>query len=109
MKNDITKKPLAAFGYSKYSLSIDGILYKGQTALKMDSINRYYIVDDNGKPQRITQKELYRKVYNKEFSIDNIVNLPCEEWKEILNTDGKYMISNCGRVKSLCGYTTKIL
>ena len=27
----------------------------------------------------------------------------------IEETAGKYMVSNCGRVKSLCGYTAKLL
>lgn len=47
--------------------------------------------------------------YNKEFCIDNIKNLFNEEWHEIQGTNGKYLISNCGRVKSLCGYIAILL
>ena len=32
-----------------------------------------------------------------------------EEWKEIPNTGGRYFVSNCGRIKSYCGYTAIIL
>ena len=40
---------------------------------------------------------------------DDLQNYPKEEWKEIQNTDGKYYVSNCGRVKSLCGYSAIVL
>lgn len=36
-------------------------------------------------------------------------NLNGEEWKDIANYDGKYQISNFGRVKSFCRGTCKIL
>lgn len=36
-------------------------------------------------------------------------NLDGEEWKDIANYDGKYQISNFGRVKSFCRDTCKIL
>lgn len=71
--------------------------------------NRFYLISDCGKAKRISLKKLYRKAYNKEFCIDNISNLSGEEWKEIQGTNGKYYISNCGRVKSLCKYTAQIL
>lgn len=103
---------LSAIGYSKYNLSIDGRLYKTAPAPKeiiKDNINRFYIISDDGKEKRITLKDIYRQAFNKEFCIDNITDLPKEEWKEIENTDGKYYISNCGRVKSLCGYAAKVL
>ena len=31
-----------------------------------------------------------------------------EVFKEIPNTNGKYFVSNCGRIKTYCGYTAKI-
>ena len=110
MNNTTTN--LSSIGYSKYNLSIDGRLYKiapAQTEIKKDNINRFYIIADDGTAKIITLKELYRQVYNKEFSIDKTTDLPNEEWKEIKETDGKYYISNCGRVKSLCRYAAKIL
>ena len=48
-------------------------------------------------------------VFKKEFCLDTIENLQGEEWKPIDNTNGKYFISNCGRVKSYCGYSAIIL
>ena len=72
MKKDITQQSLSAFGYSNYTISIAGDLYKNGTAQQKDKLNRFYIVDDNGNRSRIQQKELYRKAYNKEFSIDKI-------------------------------------
>ena len=110
--NNITQSNLSAFGYSQYYIAPDGNLYKISAepkAIKKDNCNRFYIVDDCGKGKRITQKKLYRKVYNKEFSIDRTAALNNEEWRIIKNTNGKYLISNYGRVKSLCGYNAKIL
>lgn len=111
MQNNITRN-LSAFGFSNYELTIDGRLFKTAPApkeLKKDSISRFYIIDDCGNSKRITLKQLYKKAYNKEFCIDETANLCNEEWKEIEHTDGKYLISNHGRVKSLCGYTAIIL
>lgn len=103
---------LSAFGFSKYNLCIDGRLYKTDETpieIKKDSINRFYIINDMGNKKRIALKDLYKKVFNRQFSIDTITSLPNEEWKEIENTNGKYYISNCGRVKSLCGYKAIVL
>ncbi|MBQ6936418.1 MAG: hypothetical protein IJN49_07695 [Clostridia bacterium] len=36
-------------------------------------------------------------------------DLKGEVWKEVEGTEGRYYVSNCGRVKSLCGYTAKLL
>lgn len=112
MDNNITIKNLSSFGFSKYTLTIDGRLYKGITKpreMKKDTYNRFYMVSDCGKAKRIPLKEIYRKAYNKEYCIDNINNLTGEEWKPIQGTNGKYYISNCGRVKSLCKYNAIIL
>ena len=110
--NNITHSNLSAFGLSQYYITLNGILYKitdKPKEIKKDNHNRFYIIDDSGKRHKKTLKELYRNAYNKEFSIDRIATLNNEEWKEIPNTKGKYLISNCGRVKSLCGYTARIL
>lgn len=111
MENNITFKDLSSIGFSKYVLTTDGKLYKkaAPTEIKKDILNRLYLINDNGAEQRITLKKIYRMAYNVEYCIDNIQNLPNEEWKPIENTKGKYYISNCGRVKSLCGYTAKVL
>ena len=103
---------LSHIGFSNYSITESGRLYKTAPALqeiKVDNQNRFYLINDCGKWQRITQKTLFRKALDKEFCIDTIENKPLEEWKEIPNTKGKYFISNCGRVKSYCGYQAIVL
>ena len=35
------------------------------------------------------------------ITIDKIIDLPNEEWKEIEGYGGKYLVSNMGRIKSL--------
>ena len=59
--------------------------------------------------KKISIKNLYKQIYNKPFCYDNIENLENEEWKEIDNTDGNYLISNMGRIKSLKSYDAVIL
>ena len=63
----------------------------------------------NGDSKNISIKEAYRLAYNKEFCQDSITNLQDEEWKAIEGTNDRYYISNKGRVKSLCGYKSKLL
>lgn len=71
--------------------------------------NHCYLTTSSGKQTTVYIKPLYRKVFNKEYCIDNIKNLSGEIWKEISGTAGRYFISNLGRVKSYCGYTAAIL
>ncbi len=33
--------------------------------------------------------------------MDNIKDLPGEEWREVQDYNGKYLVSNMGRIKSL--------
>lgn len=109
MNTDIIS--LSAIGYSNYNLTIDGHLYKVipiAKEIKQDKNHRFYIINDNGKGKRITLKELYRQAFNKEYSIDNTINLDSEVWIQIENSS-KYFVSNCGRVKSYCGYYAIIL
>ena len=42
-------------------------------------------------------------------TIDKIINLPEEEWREIQGYDGKYLVSNKGRIKSLKNSKERIL
>lgn len=79
--------------------------------------NRYIKADGNnyklktlaGSYRVITKKNLYKLVYNKVFCEDNIEDLKDEIWKVIDNTDGNYLVSNYGRVKSYCDYKAKII
>jgi diaminopimelate epimerase len=77
--------------------------------IKKDSKNRYYLIDNCGNGQRITVKKLYKKVFKKEFSIDEIESFNNEEWKPIADTEYKYFVSNYGRIKSYCGNNAIVL
>lgn len=114
MKNNITtnKKNLSSFGFKNYYLTESGKLYKTaptEQEIKSDSNNRFILIDTTGRRKRISLKKLYKIVFNKEFSIDTIENLSGEEWQPIANTNGKYYVSNCGRIKSYCGYNAILL
>ena len=70
---------------------------------------KFKIEDDKGINKYYTFRQLYKKAYNKLYVKDNIKDLEGEEWKEIYGTNGRYLVSNMGRVKSYCSYTSKIL
>ena len=76
MQNNITFKNLSSIGFSNYRLYADGKLYREDTdelkEIRADKINRFYLTAKNGTAERVTQKVLYRKVFNKEFCVDNI-------------------------------------
>ena len=110
--NSPTTKSLFPFGFNeRYLLNIDGTITdikKGETK-RRDKRNSFYLLNNQNKYVRISLKSLYKQVYNKEYSNDSIQNINGEIWEEIPNTNGKYFISTCGRVKSYCGYTARIL
>lgn len=110
MENNIIKE-LSSFGFSNYYLDTQGRLFKTASYIEMkrDTLNRFYLIDNTGKQRRITIKKLYKMVFQKEFCFDNIENLNNEEWKPIDNTQGKYYVSNYGRIKSYCGYSAILL
>lgn len=106
------KTNLSAFGFSaKYYIDSKGqILDKEKNIyLSADKNNRFYLQVATGNYTRISLKALYRKVFKKEFCVDTIEDLSGEQWKPIDNTNGKYFVSNCGRIKSYCGYSAIIL
>ena len=111
MNRDISVN-LSAVGFSdKYVLCSNGRIV-GATAAKIPVIENGHTVvleDSKGKKQRITLKNLYRKAFGKEYCIDNTENLPNEVWKEVEGTKGRYFVSNCGRLKSYCKYSARIM
>lgn len=102
---------LSSIGFSHYYITPKGKVYKAATdkEIRKGKTRRFSLIDDCGNKRQVSLKVLYKAAYGKEYCIDTIRNYPREKWKEIPNTDGKYFISDCGRVKSYCGYTAKIL
>ena len=99
-------------GYADYYYLLeDGSLLNVSTnkILKQSSTHMYMIRTTNNNRKKVSLKTLYRLVYDKPYSKDNIKNLIDQQWKEIQETNGLYYISNKGRVKSLQGYETILL
>lgn len=94
-----------------YYLTSDGKLYNSKKNIYVEPNHKkqFSIKTKDGRFISIALKVLYKKIYNKIWCIDNIPDLENEEWKEIENTDGLYLVSNKGRVKSLVQYKAKIL
>lgn len=93
-----------------YYLLEDGTLYNSNTKHYLKERQRsFQLKTKDGNTKKVSLKKLYQLVYNKNFCIDKIENLPDEEWKEIEETDGLYYVSNKGRVKSYFGYNAIIL
>ena len=93
-----------------YYITPEGKVYNKNTNkyLKLD-IHRYRLMTKEGKVKSIQLKELYKMVYGKVYCKDNIKNQKGEIWKEIADTEGNYLVSNKGRVKSYCAYEAKLL
>lgn len=93
-----------------YYLDTDGKVYNAvsKSYLKQNK-HKYKLRTLENKQKTISLKELYRAVYNKNFCTDEIPLLDNEIFKEIDDTNGQYLISNYGRVKSLVGYTAIIM
>ncbi len=64
---------------------------------------RYKLRNNKGFYKSITMKEIYRKLFDKVFCIDNTKSLENEIFKEIKDTNGNYEVSNFGRIKSKVG------
>lgn len=100
-------------GFDKrYYLTEEGCVFDTENndkQLKISSEHKYRLKTTEGKYKKIALKTLYRLVFDKEFCYDTIKNLENEEWKEIEDTNGKYYVSNKGRVKSLTGYEAVLL
>lgn len=111
MNRDISVN-LSAIGFSdKYVFCSNG-RFVGTPAAKIPVIENGHTVvleDSKGNKQRITLKNLYRKVFNKEYCVDTTESLPNEVWKEVEGTKGRYFVSNCGRLKSYCKYSARIM
>ena len=83
-----------------YYLLEDGSLYNADTnqTLKPNIDHIYTLKTLDNKRKKVSLKTLYKLVYDKPFSRDNIENLNNEQWKEIDDTEHLYYISNKGRI-----------
>lgn len=87
-----------------YSIDRQGNIYKGEN--KLAAQRSYKLKTKSGEWVCISLKKLYRAVFNREYSIDNIPDMDGEQWRKITPL---YLISNYGRVKSLYGYEARLL
>ena len=69
----------------------------------------FLLYNQAGERRQIGLKRVYREVFNAEYCQDNTQDITGEAWKPIAGTKGRYLVSNKGRVKSLCGYQAIIL
>jgi hypothetical protein len=75
-------------------------IYTGDKQIKEET-HDISMLDFNNNRIKLSKKKIYYALYNKVLTIDNIKDLDGEQWKVINNTNGNYLISNKGRVKSL--------
>lgn len=94
-----------------YYLCENGTIYNSDTdtIIKPDKRHNFILSTEAGERKSISLRKLYRELYNKEYCIDNIQDLEGEQWKEVIDTKGKYFVSNKGRIKSLQQYKAMIL
>lgn len=82
---------------------------KRKKYIEADKQHCFRLRTKEGKYKKVTLKELYYNVYGLNWCIDNVEDLEREEWRVIEGTHNKYMISSCGRCKSLTGYEAIIM
>ena len=103
---------LLEYGYDRrYIIYENGTIFDIEASQYIEESREHKVKlkDSDGKKRCVTLKKLYRKVFDKEYCIDNIENYRLEEWKPIEETKGKYLISNYGRLKSYCRYRAIIV
>ena len=103
---------LSEYGYDRrYIIYENGTVFdiEANQYIEISKGHKVKLKDKNWKYGYVTLKKLYRKVFDKEYCIDSIENYLLEEWKPIEETDGKYLISNYGRLKSYCRYSAIIV
>ena len=94
-----------------YYLSEDGQVYNSQRNkyVKPQENHQFKLRTETSGYKSISLKNLYKKVYNKNFCEDTLPDLSNEEWRVIKNTNSLYHVSSLGRVKSYQGYNAIIL
>lgn len=84
-----------------YYLDIDKI-YNAKRKKYMKEVGeyRYRIRTIEGMAKSITIKEIYKRLFNRVFCIDDIERIEGEDFREVEGTEGNYLVSNYGRVIS---------
>lgn len=102
---------LEKIGLAEYYFLDNKKIYnsKKKTYVKEASEYRYKLKTKEGIYKSITLKEIYKRLFNEVFCIDNIELLENEIFKEIEGTCGNYEASNLGRIKSKMGNYARIL
>ena len=92
-----------------YYLTEEGTVYNSKANKYLQKSNCYKLkLEDNGY-KKISLKKLYQMVFNENYCIDNIIDLPGEVWQEIPGTNKMYYASTEGRIKSCMGYEAAIM
>lgn len=96
-----------------YKISRQGVILDARTDARQTPITgkpyTYLLYNKAGERRQIGLKRVYREVFNAEYCQDSTQDITGEEWKPIAGTNGRYYVSNKGRIKSLCGYDARIL
>lgn len=99
--------------FPRYTMSRQGNILDTRTDQAVPAIpghaHAFLLYDEAGNRRKVGLKRLYREVFNAEYCQDNTQDIAGEAWKPIAGTKGRYLVSNKGRVKSLCGYEARIL
>jgi hypothetical protein len=99
--------------FPRYEINRQGVIREARTRQEIQPIAgkpyTYLLYNKAGERRQIGLKSIYRQVFNAEYCQDSTQDITGEEWLPIAGTNGKYFISNKGRVKSFCQYEARIL
>lgn len=109
-KYDFYRK-LDQYGFKEYyTLIRTGIIYnsKDKTVIYPNKQHYFSLLKKDGTREKITLKNLYRKVFNTEYSEDFIQDLNGEIWKQLEQYNPFDWISTYGRIKTTRYYITRL-
>ena len=92
-----------------YYLTEEGTVYNSKANKYLQKSNCYKLKLEDNEYKKISLKKLYQMVFNENYCIDNIIDLPGEVWQEIPGTNKMYYASTEGRIKSCMGYEAAIM
>lgn len=81
---------------------------KSKKYLTIGKDNNVTMIRTNGKPHHCSINTIIKLVNGSNYAIDNIEDLPNEQWKQI-KSGYPYFCSNMGRIKSNCGMYSILL